>query len=153
MTATFTNAPGTRPIDTVRVEIDDIDCVPETDAMLSDESIQYFIDTNSHILLAAAAAAEAVAGKFADSPSRKKVGDLEVSYGDSGGKTVSYLSLAKSLRARAYRKAGANVYAGGVSKSDKDSIESDSDRVPVVFSVGMDDNPESGGSDRGIIDY
>ena len=39
MTATYTNQPGTRNIDTVRAEIDYKDCIPETDAQLSDEEI------------------------------------------------------------------------------------------------------------------
>ena len=40
MTATYTNDPTNRPIDRVRLEIDDRDTIPETDALLTDEEIQ-----------------------------------------------------------------------------------------------------------------
>ena len=141
MTATYTNDPSGRPVDTVRFEIDDRDTIPETDAALSDEEIQYLIDTNTHILLAAAAAADAIAGKYAADAKSKKVGDLEVDYGE--GQAASYITLAGTLRQRAYRKAGAGVYAGGISKTDKDTAEADSDRVPSVFRMGMMDNPQN----------
>lgn len=153
MTATYTNQPGTRPIDTVRFEIDAKDCTTETTALISDEEIQYLIDNNRHILLAAAAAAEAVAAKYTGTPTSKMVGDLQVSYGS--GKATEYTALAKSLRNRAYRKAGAHVYAGGLTESDKDRIESDSDRVDPVFTLGgMDhEGTDRGDYERGVIDY
>ena len=151
MTATFTNAPGSRPVDTVRVEIDDTDCVPETDALLSDESIQYFIDTNSHILLAAAAAADAVAVQFASEAKSKKVGDLEVDYGE--GRSASYKAMAKALRARAYRKAP--MVVTGTTITGHDAAAADTDKTQPSFTVGMDDNPETDGTntDRGVMDY
>lgn len=154
MSATYTNDPGNRPIDTVRFEVDDRDCIPETDALLSDEEIQYLIDSNTHILLAAAAAADAIAAQYGDTPQRKQVGDLVTDYGD--GLTTSYAGLAKALRSRAYRKAGTGIYAGGISKTDKDTMEDDTDRVQPVFTIGQHDSPGTGSShtvDRGIIDY
>ena len=139
MTATYTNQPATRPIDTVRFEVDDRDTIPDTDAVLSDEEIQYLIDTNTHILFAAAAAAEAIGSKFASEAASKKVGDLEIDYGD--GQAASYSALAAGLRSRARRKAGVGVYAGGISKTDKDVAEADTDRVPSPFTIGMMNNP------------
>ena len=151
MSATYTNQPGTRDIDTVRFEIDDKDCTPETDAAISDEEIQYLIDNNNHILLAAAAAADAVAGKYSDSPASKKVGDLSITY-DAGGIAATYTSLAKSLRRRAAVKVGSKVYAGGLSKADKKTQELDTDRVQPVFTMGQDDS-DSRTEERGLIDY
>ena len=148
MTATYTNYPGTVDIDTVRFEVDDRDC---TDAALSDEEIQYLIDSNTHILLASAAAAEAIGAKYASEVESKQVGDLRISYGD-GGNAASYTSLAKTLRLRATRKAVA--YAGGLSKSEKVTVAADTDRVQSEFTVDMDDNKTSGTKTaRGIIDY
>ena len=141
MTATYTNQPGTRPIDTVRFRVDDRDTIPETDAALSDEEIQYLIDTSTHILTAAAAAADAIAGQYATAAKSKKVGDLEVDYGK--GQAAEYVALAKSLRAEVSKKAGAAVYAGGISKSDKATAEADTDRVPSVFTLGAMDNPNN----------
>ena len=146
MTATYANSPGIRNIDTVRFEVDDRDADA---ALLSDEEIQYLIDSNSHILLAAASAAEAIASKYASDAKSKKVGDLEVDYGE--GQAATYESLAKALRSRAYRKAGGNIHAGGVSRSAKNTVVADRDRVPPVFTVGMDDS--QGTSVRGIIEY
>jgi hypothetical protein len=150
MTATYTNQPGTVDVDTVRLETDDKDT---DNPLLTDEEIQYYIDSNSHILLAAASAAEGIASKYSDSPSSKSVGDLKLTYDQ--GRAVTYGEMAANLRARAYRKAGANIYAGGVSKSDKDAAKADTDRVQPVFTIGMDDAKGSGGqdTDRGIIDY
>ena len=136
MTATYTNQPGTVPIDTVRLEVDD---KVASDAVLTDEEIQYFIDNANHILLASADAAEAIATKYAGDPKSKTVGDLELSYGDTG-RAATYSELAKSLRARANRKVGASIYAGGISKADKAAQRADTDRVDPVFTVGMDDN-------------
>jgi hypothetical protein len=151
MTATFTNQPGVRDIDTVRVEIDDKDCTPETDAILTDEEIQYYIDNNAHILLASAAAADAVASKYSDDAKSKTVGDLRIDYGE--GRAASYTTRAASLRQRAYRKAAGKVYAGGISVSDKRKRESDTDRVPSEITIGMDDNETSNASVRGVMDY
>lgn len=126
MTATYTNQPGTVDIDTVRHEIDDKDT---SSAMLTDEEIQYYIDSNSHILLAAAAAATNVAGRFASDPKSKKVGDLTISYG-AGGQSAAYKDLAKSLRSKVYRKAGANIHAGGISRTGENT---DADRGIGLF--------------------
>ena len=151
MTATYTNQPGTRNIDTVRFEIDDRDCTPETDAVLTDEEIQYLIDSNHHILLAAAAAADAVAAKYAADVETKQVGDLRISYG-SGGNAASYESLASTLRARAARKAV--PYVGGMSHAEKTTVKKDTDRVLLEVEVGMDDNETAGtATDRGVMDY
>ena len=147
MTATYVNDPTGRPIDTVRFEVDDRDTA---NAVLSDEEIQYLIDSNSHILLACAAAADAIGAKYASEVSSKQVGDLRLDYGP-GGVGGSYGLLAKSLRLRAVRKAGSKVYAGGLSKAEKITVAKDTDRVLPVFVIGMDDSyPQP---DRGIIDY
>lgn len=149
MTATYTNQPGTRPIDTVRLEIDDRDT---TAAMLTDEEIQYAIDSNSHILLAAAACADQVAVKFAGDPSSKQVGDLNISYG--AGRSAEYATLARRLRARAARKAGSKVYAGGVTSSDRDVRAGDTSLTQPTFTMGQMDHDGTGTDvDRGVIDY
>ena len=139
MTATYINDPTNRPIDTVRFEVDDRDT---DNAALSDEEIQYLIDSTNHVLLAAAAAADAIGAKYSDSATTKKVGDLSISYGGGGGGggiAATYQTLAKALRLRAARKAGASLYAGGLSKSEKITVALDTDRVQSEFTVGMDD--------------
>ena len=135
MTATYINDPENRPIDTVRFEVDDRDT---DNAALSDEEIQYLIDNSNHILLACAAAADAIGAKYASEVESKQVGDLRIAYG-SGGVAASYGALAKMLRLRAVRKAGASLYAGGLSKAAKTTVALDTDRVQSEFTVGMDD--------------
>lgn len=152
MTATYTNQPGIRDIDTVRFEVDDRDCDPETDAVLSDEEIQYLIDGHTHILLAAAAAAEQIGGTYAAQPSSKTVGDLSVTYGE---RALDYKELAKSLRTRAAKKAGAGIYAGGLSRSEKKTEKAKPDLVQPAFRRDQDDHIETDGygTDRGVMDY
>ena len=140
MTATYTNNPANRQIDRVRLEIDDRDTIPETDALLSDEEIQYFIDTHKHVLLAAAAAADQLGARFSGDPKSKKVGDLEIDYGE-GGRSESFKAVAKSLRDRARRQAGANIYAGGLSQGEKATEKAKTDLVQPSFTVGIHDNP------------
>ena len=136
MTASYTNQPGVRGIDTVRLRIADTDTIPESDAALSDEEIQYFIDNTSHILYAAADAAETIGAKYAELPVSKTVDGFTLNYGD--GQSSSYAALAKRLRTLAAK--GAKWYAGGLSKSDKRTAETDTDRVQPVFTMGMHDH-------------
>jgi hypothetical protein len=138
MTATYTNDPASRPIDTVRFEVADTNTTSSTTVALSDEEIQYLIDTNNHVLYAAAAAAEQIGGQSASGLESKSVGDFKLTFpsGDLG----SYSALASALRVRAARKAGGSLYAGGLTKTDKGEMETDVDRVQPVFSIGMDDN-------------
>ena len=147
MTATYINDPKNRPIDTVRFEVDDRDT---DNAALSDEEIQYLIDTTNHILLAAAAAATAIGAKYSSEVESKQVGDLRIAYG-AGGVASSYKELAKLLRTRAASKAASKILAGGLSKAAKTAVKADTDRVQSEFEVGMDDS--SATSERGLIDY
>ncbi len=138
MTATYTNDPANRPIDRVRLEIDDRDVTTATDALLTDEEIQYFIDTHSNVLLAAAAAADQLAAKFAGDPKKKKVGPLEIDYGDEGRSAV-FKAVAKRLRGQVARRSS-NLFAGGLSKSKKIAERATPDKVQPPFTVGQDDN-------------
>lgn len=154
MTATYTNQPGTVDVDTVRFEISDTDCVPESNAKLSDEEIEYLIDSNHHLLLASAAAADAIGAKYAGDPASKIVGDLQVNFGTSG-RRGTYAELSRSLRLRAARKAASGIYAGGLSQAEKDSEARKPDLVQPSFGIGRDDSDRYGvgGEERGLVDY
>jgi len=145
MTASYTNQPGVRDIDTVRLRIADTDTIPETDAALSDEEIQYFIDSSASVLYAAANAAETIGAKYAELPVTKTVDGFTLSYGD--GQSSSYAMLAKRLRRQA--ASNAKLYAGGLSKSDKTAAGNETDRVQPVFTLGMHDHA---GTDTTIAD-
>ena len=139
MSATYTNDPNNRQIDRVRLEIDDRDVTTETDALLTDEEIQYYLDTHSNVLLAAAAAAEQLAAKFAGDPKTKIVGPLEISYGDEG-RSKTFTAVAKRLRAQVARRGGANLFAGGLSQAKKRTEKALADKVQPSFTIGQDDN-------------
>ena len=140
MSATYTNDPGGRTIDQIRYLIDDKDTSPETDALLSDEEIQYEIDSNVSAYYAAASAAEAISSKYADDPKSKTVDDFTLSYGDTG-RSAGYADMAKRLRRQGAVKAV--PYVGGVSESEKAVERADTDRVQPVFTIGMDDHTGS----------
>ncbi len=139
MSASYTNDPTNRPIDRVRLEIDDRDTTVEADALLTDEEIQYYIDSHSHILLAAAAAADQLSAKFAGDPKKKKVGDLEIDYGLEG-RSLTYKLVAMRLRGQVARRGGANLFAGGLSKAKKRTERAKADKVQPSFTIGQDDN-------------
>ena len=138
MAATYTNDPANRQIDRVRLEIDDRDTTTEANALLTDEEIQYYIDTHSNVLLAAAAAADQLGARFAGDPKSKKVGDLVIDYGD--GRSATFKAVAMRLRAQVSRRGGANLFAGGLSESEKVTEEAKADKVQPRFTIGQDDN-------------
>ncbi len=147
MTATYTNQPGVRDVDTVRLKVYDRDTTTASSAKLTDEEIQYFIDSNSHIDLAASEAALAISAKHAGEGTSKKVGDLMIE-----GIGMSYRDLAKSLRLKAPRTV--TPFAGGLSEAEKDAVDKDTDRPPADFERGMHDHERSGQTaDRGVIDF
>lgn len=151
MTATYTNQPGIRDIDTVRHEIDDKDCDPESGAKLTDEEIQYAIDSNHHILLAAADCAEQIGATYARLGTSKMVGDLQINYGN---RADTYRGLAKKLRSRAAKKAGSKLYAGGISHTDKDALKADDDRIKLTAAIGQTDSMyNSQTEEQGVMDY
>lgn len=94
-----------------------------------------------------AATARAIAASFADSVT-KKAGDVSINASD---KYTHYMALAADLdRRAAVNSLGAtSVFAGGISKSDKDTYESDTDRVEPFFTRELMDNP----SDDTVDDY
>lgn len=139
MTATYTNDPQNRTIDRVRLEIDDRDVTTEADALLTDEEIQYYLDTHTNVLLAAAAAAEQLAVKFAGDPKSEKVGDLVIDYG-AEGRSATFKAVAKRLRAQVSRRGGANMFAGGLSAAKKRTEKALADKVQPSFAIGQDDN-------------
>jgi hypothetical protein len=143
---TYTNNPGSSTRDAVRLLIFDTDTTGGK-AKLSDEEIQFYINRNSHVSLAAAEAAEAVAAKYAPAGTSKQVGDLKIE-----GQGVTYRELARSLRGQAARRAGSGVYAGGTSIADKKAQEDDTDRIQPEVKVGQDDHPGTD-TDRGIVEW
>lgn len=124
--------PGASDKDTVRLLVGDTD---ETKRQLHDEEIAFFLGANSSVYVAASEAAKAIAALYGRDVD-KQVGDLKIS---ASQRQSHYLTLAKQLRTRA----GLSVapYAGGITRSGKDSVASDTDRVRPAFARGQFDSP------------
>ncbi len=125
-------------MDTVRHLINDKNVTSSTDALLTDEEIQFHVDSEPHIYIAAAEAAIAAASKYGAAETVKQVGDLRREFGNPGGRVAQYHEIAKRLRANAYR--GVTPFAGGLSKAEKQTGRQDTDRVDPVFTVGQHDH-------------
>lgn len=125
MTWSYSGDPSSSDRDQVRFLIGDTDT---TDQQLSDEEIDFLITNEGNAVGGAVAAVRAILAKYARLTD-KSVGDLRLSYSQRKG---AYESLLRSLeRRRALRKA--TPFAGGITKTDKDSQEDDTGRVTPAF--------------------
>jgi hypothetical protein len=133
MSWTYTGDPSSSPLDEIRFLINDT--VSTQSWTLSDEEIFYAAAKSpTNVLLAAAIAAEAILGKFAQIAQSKSVGDLSISYSN---RHSQYKELARQLRARA-ALAAVTPYAGGLSWAEKRAQDADADRVrPAAKTDGM----------------
>ena len=132
MAWTYSGDPSASSKDAVRFLSGD---TSSGDAFVSDEEISYTLsEENSNAYRAAALICEGLAAKFASEPDTK-IGDLSL--------TGSQISKRFEERGTALRKRniakGVSLFIGGISRTAKDSEESNSDRVEPAFSVGMFD--------------
>lgn len=134
--------PSTDTADEVRLLIGDTSTGAE---IFADGEIDYFLAANANPHLAASAAVRSLIGSTRASSlagvMSKQVGDLKIDY-----RTVSVTDLlqikARELRTQGVRKV--KPYAGGISRSDKDAAESDTDRIGSEFKIGEHDHPGLG---------
>jgi hypothetical protein len=123
--------------DQVRVEIQDTD---SSVALLQDEEIEYALSVESNLWGAAARCCEQLSRRFMQKPDTRLGRNLELRYAQQ---QKQYADMAKDLRRKAM---GAAVpWAGGTSKSEKETAEADSDRVQPIFTKTMQDNERIGG--------
>lgn len=106
--------------------------------LLTDEQITLAIDSTSSDLAAAALCARALAARFA-----RDVDSTFESLSSSGSQRAeAYTRLARELDSRAKLSGGLGTpVAGGISISDMEAAESDTDRVRPYFRTGMFHNP------------
>jgi len=138
MTFTFDPTKITTDLAKVRTMIADTD---EDNPLLTDEQINFFVSVESNIYLASAMCCEAISSSYAGQVDTK-VGDLAIS---KSQKSKQYKEQADRFRLQAKQKGGAQLFAGGISISSKDTYEDDSDRVEPAFSIGQFDNDTSTG--------
>lgn len=120
MTWSYSGSPKDSQKDQVRFLIGDTD---EGEPLISDEEIEYCLDTETNIYAASALAAEAIASSF----SRKADTDVAGVIKETFTKTAeNYSKKSAILKTKATEKRSLSPYAGG------------SDR-PGSFTVGMED--------------
>ena len=145
MTWTFSNNPGGSNRDLIRTLVSDTNTSRQ---LLTDEFIAYTLAAKPNVYLAAALCAEtlvsstaATAAYLASNITRKKVGDLELSYGGGGSAGGSaadhYRALAKTLRLQAASRVA--PFSGGISVDDKQTQQDDTDWSKPPFRLGQHD--------------
>lgn len=136
MTWTFTDSATPSEKDRVRILVGDTDT---TDQLISDESINLYLTGGSfdqgNVRMAAAKVAETIAAKFA----RRVASSMGGTSVQLQQQVEHYERLAKRLRAQA----GIAVYAGGISRDDKDTYVDDDDNVVPAFTRRGDDPPNT----------
>jgi len=108
--------------------------VKQAEQLLQDEEINWELTQYPNIYGASAACCRALAAKFAVMVDTVQ-GDLRTVYSQ---RSRNYKMLAMDYEQRGFR--GVTPYAGGISVSDKVSVETDTDRVPPSFNRGQFDD-------------
>lgn len=133
---TYSGDPATSSRDAVRFLIQDTN---ESAPLVSDEEIAWELSQhNNNLYRAAAVLANTVAATFAQAVQTKSVGSLSITY---AARSEAYTSLARRLAARVRSKSVIAPYAGGISISDKQTREADTDWNRPDFEIGMSDYP------------
>lgn len=129
MTWTYSGDPSASDRDKVRFLVGD---TQTADQLVTDEEIAWLLSEASGVYPAAVMACESIAAQFA------RLADTQV---DDGRVSLSqrakgYRDLAATLRSRV-AVSSVSLFAGGISISDKQTAESDTDRVPPIFTRDM----------------
>ena len=141
----YTDDPGHVLADKMRFLVGDTNTArPE----LSDSEVDFLLsEEGGDAARAAARAAEALAAKYVKIADEKQVGPLRLTYTE---KAARFTTLAKSLWRRAAASSVA-PYAGGISVSDKEANEANTDRVAPALSRDMMDYPLGAPSQEDIL--
>jgi hypothetical protein len=132
MAWTYGNDPANSTRDELRLFVGD---TATADQLLSDEEVAYYLGRHSDDALAAAPeACEGIAAKYSRQANTTNQG-LSVAASE---RAKAYLRLADELRDRSSMVA--EVFAGGLTISGKDSLADDSDAVQPAFKIGIDDH-------------
>lgn len=126
------NDPTQGPLMQVRLMVED---TVTSDQQLQDEEINWIVSQEGAIEMAAARAADTIAARYSRQADRS-VGQMRLS---ASQRAKAYLDLAARLRYLA--RTNVTPYAGGISVSDKQSNEADTDRVAPGFWRDMMKNP------------
>ena len=137
MTWTYSGDPTDSDLDAVRFLVTDTDI---TDQLAQNEEIDYTLATFGGPIHAAAVVCEQIAGQFARSASRKKVGNLTIQGGD---RAAHFADRCKTLR-RLIATDLADILVGGLTISEKVTFGQDTNAVQPSFAKEQDDFPGTG---------
>ncbi len=127
-----TSVLNTDPMTQVRFLVGDTDT---TDQLVQDEEINFILTQEAGTYRSAAQVCIGIAAKFGRQAQRT-VGSLSIS---ANQKHEQYKALAQDLRRRA--NLSTTFYAGGLTQSGKDSVNSDDDRVVPFATKDMHTPP------------
>ena len=149
-TFSYSGDPGASRLDALRFILGDTD---ENRAVFSDEELDWISTQQPNIWHAAALAADTAWSSFASGQSStgsasnavktRTVGALSLTYSimEDKDRAEQFKEMAINFRRRAALGGGWSPYAGGISKSDKETREQDTDWDRPAFARGMFDNP------------
>src|SRR5438132_890234 len=130
----YTDNPSTNTSDAIRLLVGDVSTAASA-IFLSDKSYAYFYAQAGNVYGGAVLACNALAALNGGRAITKTVGDLSYTKGDAN----YYKQLATEYRLQAGLRAV--PYAGGISRSDKQSVRQDTDRVAPNFAKELMDDP------------
>lgn len=134
---TWTYTPDfTASRDKVRFLIQDTNT---NDQLVTDEEIAFVLTEASNIYRAAEKLCRAIASNL---QRRMTLIDPAMRL-DRGEQAKHYMELAEEYAAQALSSGGVSLFAGGISITDKESYEDDTDRVPPAFGVSTHKTPGS----------
>lgn len=142
MTWTYSGDPAASDLDAVRWLVGDTN---SSDQLVQDEEIAYALANYGGPVHAAAVVCEQISGQFSREAVSKKVGSLSINF---GAKAKEYANRCKQLR-RLIATDLTEIFAGGLSISEKETLASDTDAVQPSFAKGQDDHP--GVSDLAVL--
>lgn len=110
----------------------------EVPYLLTDEQITLAIDATTSDLAAAALCARSLSARFARQVDKR----FETIWSYNSQKSMAFEKLARNLEQQAKRAGGLGLpVAGGISRSDVESADADTDRVRPYFRDGQFHNP------------
>lgn len=133
MAWTYSGNPATNTKDTVRYLVGD---TQSNDPLTTDEEIAWALSqTSDNAYSAAAWVAKAISAYFARLAETTEIAGIKIQYGK---RAESYEKKAIDLENRSTTQFTSIIpYAGGISQSDKDTLDQDN---ATVFSIGGMDN-------------
>ena len=134
-TWTYGYAPSTSTPDAVRWLVGQTSTADPV--LVYDEEITFAIGQRPNAYGAASLVADVLSGKYLSQATRLTVGALTIAYQN---RAEEYRTLARRLLAN-QALAGVSPYVGGISQADMLSDIQNTDRVPMPFAIGMNDNP------------